>query len=443
MWQVGTLTYSLGGLAILFCWLLWGDFAWAVRDRAIPSVMQLLFKKSGASDMFAGVLFASLPSALGLIIGPVVGYKSDRLRTRWGRRIPFLAMTTPFAVLAMVGLAFSPQLGGFLDHLLVRYSPGALTSGLILMGLLWTIFEIALVTTNSMFGALVNDVVPQEVLGRFFGLFRAISLITGMVFFFWLMGKAEAYFFWIFLCVAFLYGLGFTLMCLNVKEGSYPPPPHPSGSQRGPLPAIKSYFKDGFGNPYFLWYFGATTFGGLSTGPFNIYSVYYAQSVSMSMDTYGKCLALTYGCSLCLAYPLGVLADRFHPLRVSLVVMAFYAGAMAYGFLCVHDAHIFGIALVVHGVVSGTFFTTSASLGQRLLPRAKFAEISSAGGILGSLAGIVMAPAIGTFLDYKHHDYRYTFLAGFCLAVLALIGLLVLHGKFMALGGPKHYAAPE
>ncbi|MEI8309916.1 MAG: MFS transporter, partial [Verrucomicrobiota bacterium] len=89
-WSIGTLTYTTSGLRNLFCWLLWGDFAWSVRDRVIPVVMQLLFKRFGASDMIAGLLFASLPSALGLIIGPVVGFKSDRLRTRWGRRIPFL-----------------------------------------------------------------------------------------------------------------------------------------------------------------------------------------------------------------------------------------------------------------------------------------------------------------------------------------------------------------
>jgi len=232
-------------------------------------------------------------------------------------------------------------------------------------------------------------------------------------------------------------------MCFRVREGEYPPPPRVPGGAQNPLAAIRAYFKDGFGHSYYLWYFAATILSGMATGPVNVYSVFYAQAVSMSMADYGKCLGVTYVLSLCLSYPLGVLTDRFHPLRLSILVLILYVGAMAYGFLCVHDARVFGIALVLHGVAAGTFGTVSASLSQRLLPRAKYAEIGSAGGILGSLAGIGMPPLLGTFLDYTHHDYRYTFLAGLVLAGAAVVAYLILYRRFLALGGPAHYRAPE
>jgi MFS family permease len=442
-WKVGTLTYSLGGLIRLSCWLLWGDFAWSVRDRAIPSVIQLLFSKFGASNFVVGLLFSSLPAALGLVIGPIVGYKSDRLRTRWGRRIPFLIVTTPFIVISVAGLAFCVQLGAVLDHFLGVHSPGTKASALIVLGILWTLFELALTTAYGVFGALVNDVVPQKVLGRFFGMFRAVSLIAGIIFFFWLMGSAETYFMWIFLGVAAVYGFGFTLMCFNVKEGQYPPPPHVDGKPGSAWTSIKTYFKDGFGHTYYLWYFASTILGGLAAGPFNLYSLFYARSLAVNMTDYGHCLALTYFCSLVLSYPLGMLADRFHPLRLTIVVLSAYALVMLYGFYFVHDARLFDIVLVVHGVVSGTLFTSWASLSQRLLPRSKFAEIGSAGGIIGSLIGIVIAPSMGLFLDLHHKEYRYTFFLGFFITVAAVASFLVLHAKFMKLGGPKHYVAPE
>ena len=81
-----------------------------MRDRAIPPVIQLLFKRYGASDMLTAILLSSLPAALGLVVGPVIGYKSDRLRSRMGRRIPILFFSTPFIVLSMVGLAFARNL---------------------------------------------------------------------------------------------------------------------------------------------------------------------------------------------------------------------------------------------------------------------------------------------------------------------------------------------
>ncbi len=39
------------GIMALFVWLLWGDFAWSMRDRSIPPVITLLFKNYGSPDM--------------------------------------------------------------------------------------------------------------------------------------------------------------------------------------------------------------------------------------------------------------------------------------------------------------------------------------------------------------------------------------------------------
>jgi MFS family permease len=365
------------------------------------------------------------------------------LRTGWGRRIPFLLLTTPFIVLSVLGLAFCPQLGGCLQQLLGRHSPGTAPSVLIVLAILWTVFDMSVVTAASVFGGLLNDVVPTEVLGRFFGLFRIVSLVVGIVFFFWLMKDVETHFTPIFLGVAIIYGLGFSLMCFKVKEGDYPPPPVAQEGPGNAMSSVRAYFKDGFGHPYYLWFFAATILGGMATGPVNLYSIFYAKSLSMDTGTFGKCLGVTYCISLCLSYPLGSLVDRFHPLRLTIGVLLLYLGAMAISFYFVHSVNAFAVALVVHGVISGTYGTISASLSQRLLPRAKFAEIGSAGGIIASLAGMAMAPVLGAVLDYKDHDYRYTFLAGLIFTVSALVAFAVLHGKFMILGGPARYVAPE
>jgi MFS family permease len=442
IWTVGTLAYTTGGLAVLFFWLLWGDFAWSMRDRAVPSVVQLLLRKFEASDLLVGLLISSLPCAIAMILGPIISFKSDRHRGRMGRRIPYLLITTPVATLSMVGLAFSPSIGIQLNRLLGWHSPGLNASILIIFGLFWVMFEIASITANAVFGGLVNDVVPQAIVGRFFGLFRAFSLIAGMIFNYWLLGKAETHFVWIFLGIGALYGVGFTLMCLKVREGQYPRPVVAT-NDGGFFFATKTYFRECFGSSYYLCYFAAMALAAAAFGPVNLFSVFYATSVHMSVDTYGACLALTYGISLILSYPLGALADRFHPLRVSLVAMGLYSLVTLYGGLCAKGAWTFGAALVMHGVLSGTYFTASASIGQRLLPRERFAELGSAAGIIGSLVSIVLAPAMGLFLDHMGHVYRYTFIIGFALSLLALLSLLLLHGKFMTLGGPKRYVAPE
>src|SRR5271167_3022968 len=98
-WRAGTLVYTTVGLVALFLWLVGGDFAMALRDRGNGAVFQLLIKEYGASDTFTAVLMSSIPSAFALLLGPVISYKSDRHRGKWGRRIPFLLASTPFYVI--------------------------------------------------------------------------------------------------------------------------------------------------------------------------------------------------------------------------------------------------------------------------------------------------------------------------------------------------------
>jgi hypothetical protein len=55
-----------------------------------------------------------------------------------------------------------------------------------------------------------------------------------------------------------------------------------------------------------------------------------------------------------------------------------------------------------------------------------------------------VGPIMGKFLDYSHRIYRYIYLRGFGLTVLAAAGrALSSTRKFMALGGPNHYGTPE
>jgi MFS family permease len=94
-------------------------------------------------------------------------------------------------------------------------------------------------------------------------------------------------------------------------------------------------------------------------------------------------------------------------------------------------------------LLSGTYYTTSASLGQKLLPESHFAELSSAGGILSSLAAMTMPPLLGLVLDHTHHAYRYVFHSSVGLALLGLAAGSMLYRRFLILGGTSEYQAPK
>ncbi len=424
-WTVGTLTYTFSGIVTLFSLLLLGDFASSIKGRSVFQLVQLMFKTYGASDFLNTLMIVSLPCVLGLVLSPIVSVHSDRCRSRWGRRIPYLALTTPVAALAIAGFAYSPAIGRAVAELLgTEANPAILWT----LGIFWGLFEAATVISGAIFGALVNDVVPHQLLGRFYGLFRIVSLLCGILFNFWFLGFAATHSHVLFLSVAIVYGVGFLYMCLKVKEGEYPPPE--KTERRGIFSSIAEYCRECYSKPYYLLIYFFGTAMALSISPVNSFSMFYAQDLKIDMDIYGKFLAVTYMISFVLSYFLGMLADRIHPLRASILFMGLYCVMGIVSFFFIHDTTSYGVAFIAHGVLAGGYLTVSASLFQRLLPRAQFAQFSSAGGLINSIVMILLVPVIGKFLDWTGHQYRYTYLLGGVLALLSVILGVLLYGQF-------------
>lgn len=441
-WAVGSLSYTKQNLFVLFFWLLWGDFAWSIRDRVVGPVMGLILTKYHVSDTVAGLLCGTLPAILGFFLGPVFGMWSDQHRGRLGRRIPFLIASVPIAAISIVCLGLSPQIAKILHEFLGMKSPGYNSMVVIVLAFWWTIFGIAGVT-NGLFTALINDVVPHALMGRFFGLFRAVSLIVGIIFNFWLFGWAEEHYFWLFLAVGAIYGIGVMSMCFKVKEGEYPPPTLTDKKGFGKIiESAGMFFKQGFTIPYYLWFFVGSTLGSLATSPVNLYSIFFAKHLNMPMSTFGAYTAATFVISLLITYPVGALVDRFHPLRMTMVTIILYAIGVIASFFYVHDATTFGIAMLIHGVLSGAFYTVSAPLNQCLLPREIFAQIGAAGGIIGSVFNIGLPLLLGVLLDYFHHEYRLTFLIGGVISCVSCGCLYVVYQYWKSYGGSDSYIAP-
>jgi len=443
LWQVGTLVYTRAGLTVLFAWLLWGDFAWSIRDRVLLPVLQLILKKYEVYDFIAGLLIGTLPAILGVLVGPVVSFKSDRHRSSRGRRIPYLLASAPAAGLAIIGLGFSPVLGRWLHQGLGTSSPGLNASVVVVLAFWWMIYDVASTVTNCIFGALINDVVPSSVVGRFYGYFRAVSLVVGIIFTTWFLAKAEDHFLGLFLFAGIVFGVGVVFMCLKVKEGDYPPLVHAQGKRglAGVIQSIKVFFKQGFSIPYYVWFFLASSLGLLAFIPFNLYTVFYAKSLGLSMSTYGMYTSVSYGFSLCLTFFLGPLADRFHPLRLSLVTLALYGATTLWAFFFVSAAS-FGVIMMILSVLAGAYYTGAASLYQRILPSSIFAELGSAGGIIGTVLNVSAPLIIGSLLDRSGHNYRLTFIMGFVVTLMAIGCMSMVYWHWKKYGGPQNYKAP-
>ncbi len=440
-WTAGSLTYTVGGLILLMLLLLGGDFAWSMRERSVQPLFQILLRQYEASDFLTSLLLGSIPACITVLVWPVVSVWSDRTRTRWGRRIPFLFFPTPFIFGAMVGLGYAPELGVWVQQLMGGTgSPNPYILGV--FGLFWVVFEVFAMVTNSVFYGLVNDTVPRAMIGRFFGLFRMASLGAGVYFNFSLIGYAETHAKQVFLGIAFLYLVGFSIMCLFVKEGTYPPPP-PVVENDNLIAKVGRYFRECTQDRFYTFAFITLAVANIAAQPINLFSIFTAKSYGIETAQYGKFLAISYICSFALSFPLGWLSDRFHPMRTAFICLAIYAISMTTGFFMVHTASAFGVFFIIHTVLSGCFFTASMALYPMVFPKSQFSQFYSAYSLLNNVLLFAAAPLLGLILKFSHSWYLLTFLISGGLGLVSLGLWVYWYRLFNARGGIKNFVPPE
>jgi MFS family permease len=81
------------------------ESTWNFYDNQVPA----LLRDHVASAALVGVLMG-MDNLLGIFIQPWIGNRSDHTRTRWGRRIPYLAVGMPVAALLFVLLPWTTSL---------------------------------------------------------------------------------------------------------------------------------------------------------------------------------------------------------------------------------------------------------------------------------------------------------------------------------------------
>ncbi len=457
IYRAGTLAYTSAGIIALCFWLLWGDCPWALKERAIyPSAGIVLTKQLGVSNLLFAVITIWVPNLINMFLAPAISYISDRHRGKLGRRIPFLAGATALIVPGLFLAGFTHILGGALyqavNPVWPEVSRHACKMAVFCFG--WVILDIGTSLSASLFNALVNDVVPKEILGRFFSLMRMVSLGVGIIFNQWIIALVEEHTAAVFCGVGTAYGLGLLSMCLKIKEGEYPePPPDPElaelkarGRKAGVLYLVArsagTSLRQSFSDGYYVRYIIAFACGNLAFLPINSFSIPYVNSLGISMAEYGRYAVITYAFSFGLSFFLGALSDRFHPLRTGMLAITAYALLMFTGYFMLADAKWFGLFFVLHGVISGSYMTFVASLGARLLPAQHFAQFDSATWVTLSLASPLAGLLLGWGIDASG-DYRLLFLIAGALAAAALALYVSVYRGFIRRGGDTGYTAPE
>lgn len=370
------------GLLVLCALLLIGDLGWSLRERSVQELFKVHLLTFSQDATLLNILIGAMPALVALTLGPLIGAWSDRTRSRYGRRIPFIFGTAMVSIAGMLGMAFS--------------------ANLVALAISWTVFEMATIVGSPLFLALINDTVPRAILGRFFGLFRIVSLATGAGFFaLFFRNELVSVFRPLLLAITAVYLGCMLLVCWRVREPDYGAAP--PRDRWGPWQA---------GDGRWIRLFAAVSVGAVAVLPININAFNACAQFGVDAGGFGGAIALTYAISIVLAWPLGWLADRYHPLRVGAMVLTLYALCMLAAWRLVDGRTGFLVALIAHGVLAGCFLTGTVSLLPALLPRSRFSQLAAVSASLTALLVVVSTVGLGALLDATGRDYRLLYLAG-------------------------------
>ncbi|HEY3298991.1 MAG TPA: MFS transporter [Armatimonadota bacterium] len=459
--KVGTLAYTKRGLFMLFIYLLWGDFCFTLMESVFPAVTPLTLGKLGASSLLVGLVMTTIPNIFNAIVCPWVSFKSDRHRSKMGRRIPFLLYPTPFISLFLILIGLAPEIGRFLARTILHsagYTQTAIILGLI--AVLSVAYQYFNMFVASVYYYLFNDVVPENYLSRFMSAFRLVGIIAGAVFNFFIFRYAESHMKWIFIGCGLLYFVAFTMMSLKVKEGEYPPPPEYVGGKQGPLAALKTYFTECFNDKFWWTFFIGTAAADLIAIAYPFILQMQRYSLGLDPKQIGYINGVAGIVTAALVLPAGWLADKRHPLQIqlwaTLVLFLLTPTRIIYLLHNFTPAEAYRIEFALQMILipaTAVYVVSSLPMYMRVLPSDRFGQFCSAQAMFRSVVGIFSGMILGESLDLiakvckahglaANYNLRYAFLWQTLCWGVSFILLAKLYKMWKGYGGEDGYVPP-
>jgi MFS-type transporter involved in bile tolerance (Atg22 family) len=327
---------------------------------------------------------------------------------------------------------------------LIHVAPAVSASALILTLLCFFVvsYHFFNMVLNNAYNWLLRDVVPQELMARFLGWFRIVSTGSSFAFLWFVFPHVLDNRKIVFLSVGAFYLVAFLLMCLNVKEGDYPPPP-PKQERPGVLQSFLLYFRQCLSLPIYRNFFIAwvlTVAASNCAQPF--FLLFANNTLGLEMDSMGKVLAWGQAAAMLAYLPMGWICDKFSSLGVAIVALFGLMLLSVLACLLVRDREsylVYNLALTLPTVA---WSLGSFAAAMKLFPEEMFGEFSSGLNVFGCGGLILGNFLMGRFMDLVQSNYRMAFLWSAALFALAIYPMFRVYRDWERYGGPYHYKAP-
>ena len=404
-YRIGSLKYDNHTLARVFFWILWGDFFFTFFANVLPTILPLQLRAMGCSPSAMSILTGTIPNIIIMTVTPVISFKSDRTRSRWGRRIPYMLVTTPFVVLFLIPLGFTKQIAAWSSAHAGWLAAHGLTpagSALVIVGVLLVGFTFFSDFANSVYWYLFADVVPEETMGRFMGLFRLVGAFAGFLFNTFVFKHAETHTELIYIVAGATYLIGFTLMCFKVKEGEYPTV---GDDSRKPTVFGQAgiYFRECFTDPVAVAFFIFNMVWAVSNACAMFKIFFYRETAGISLAEIGRVSGWTGLIALLVMYPTGMIVDYFKPLPTLLLTTILLIPATFLGYY-IHDYTTYVVISLIGLPLNMVWDATTYPAMVQVLPKDRFGQFCSANSLTRSLVRIFLALVGAWFIAVTSQD---------------------------------------
>jgi MFS family permease len=465
-YNVWTLSYTRKKLIMMFAWLLWGDLVFNLMNTIFAPAMQFQLDRMKIPQQWNAWLISTFPAVVNFIMVPIISFRSDRTRTRFGRRIPYILATIVPLTLIICVLGYSEDIAGW-----IRRSPwpsrlhlAPTTLIICAMAVLIACYDFSNVFVNCVFWYLFRDVIPAKFMGRYMAAFAIMGGVAGLIWnqFFYLgifdPRSTRA----IYSGIGLLYFFGFGLMCFMVKEGQYPPPtdevktdPWLSRTSHAVVTFVRECF---LSHPIYFMFYLANAMFFLAGACDSYFELLQIKGMGFSPAAKANLAAALIPVAMLFNVLMGWVSDRMHPLRAFLLAatcslpfyfIQFYLRDWHIGSLILSTFTLWAIVQFVRTPLTSLNNVAGVPMLVRLYPAKQYGQFSSAAASFRHLMMIGGTFLGGLFVPWAirhaHGDagYRAIFLWQGFFQILGVFFLWIVYFIWRANGGENFQYDPE
>ena len=436
--STGTLQYTLPGLISTMTLLCIGTGIFTMMQVMLGNALPLIARNYGANNQLIALLGTTIPYVFNMIITPIVSFRSDRTRTKIGRRMPYLLFATPLMALALIGIGWIDPICRWLGSSFSWYSA---SFDLWILGGLIVFYNIFYLIIGSIIYYLFPDVIPERYIGRFMALLQLSGSLVGFLFSRYLLKFVENYQGILFTSLAVLFVAGMLWMISTVREGNYPEV-DPNAKKPSFFGNIMVFVRECYSIPFYYCFFLTMALSEVSMitrGMFNL--LYAKEQLHISVEEFGIISGWFGLVGVVLSFPLGFIVDKLGSLKVYGFGLVMVILTNLFGFFLVHDYTSFYAVMIALGVVYAIQMTSTLPVFVDILPKEFYGQFSAANALFRALFMTTGSYCGGLLFDLIG-DYQYIFAWDFLFTVLAFLCFVKLYRDWQKRGGRRSYVAP-